>query len=78
MKFRVKEWLDGNRILVAKIEVIKEEETRSDEVEALVRNGSVSSTSGRIAPYLPREAFITALNINKPSRLANFIVLISI
>ena len=26
-----------------------------------------------LAPYLPREAFVTALNIKRPSRLANFI-----
>lgn len=74
VKFRVKEWVRWEPYPVAKIEVIKEEETRSDEVEALVRNVvSLFQQVVELAPYLPREAFITALNINKPSRLANFI-----
>ncbi len=74
VKFRVKEWVRWEPYPVAKIEIIKEEETKSDEVEALVRNVvSLFQQVVELAPYLPREAFITALNINKPSRLANFI-----
>ncbi|HXL01990.1 MAG TPA: endopeptidase La [Candidatus Atribacteria bacterium] len=74
VKFRIKEWVKWEPYPVAKIEIIKEEETHSDEVEALVRNVvSLFQQVVELAPYLPREAFITALNIKKPSRLANFI-----
>ncbi len=58
----------------SKIEVIKEEEVHSDEIEALIRNVvSLFQQVVELAPYLPREAFVTALNIKRPSRLANFI-----
>lgn len=74
VKFRIKEWIRWEPYPVAKIEVIKEEEVHSDEIEALIRNVvSLFQQVVELAPYLPREAFVTALNIKRPSRLANFI-----
>ncbi|HOQ67448.1 MAG TPA: LON peptidase substrate-binding domain-containing protein, partial [Candidatus Atribacteria bacterium] len=74
VKFRIREWVRWEPYPVAKIEILKEEETHSDEIEALVRNVvSLFQQVVELAPYLPREAFVTALNIKKPSRLANFI-----
>ena len=74
VRFRIREWVRWEPYPVAKIEILKEEETHSDEIEALVRNVvSLFQQVVELAPYLPREAFVTALNIKKPSRLANFI-----
>ncbi len=74
VRFRIREWVRWEPYPVAKIEILKEEEAHSDEIEALVRNVvSLFQQVVELAPYLPREAFVTALNIKKPSRLANFI-----
>ena len=72
--FRVKEWVQWEPYPVARIEIIQEEEVRSDEVEALTRNVlSLFQKVVELAPYLPKEAFVAAMNIKKPSRLAHFV-----
>ncbi|MCX7667874.1 MAG: endopeptidase La, partial [Atribacterota bacterium] len=72
--FRVKEWIQWEPYPVARIEIIQEEEIRSDEIEALTRNIlSLFQKVVELAPYLPKEAFVAAMNIKKPSRLAHFV-----
>ncbi|NSW76967.1 MAG: endopeptidase La, partial [Candidatus Atribacteria bacterium] len=72
--FRVKEWIQWEPYPVARIEIIQEEEDRSDEIEALTRNIlSLFQKVVELAPYLPKEAFVAAMNIKKPSRLAHFV-----
>ncbi|MGC8779085.1 MAG: LON peptidase substrate-binding domain-containing protein, partial [Candidatus Caldatribacteriaceae bacterium] len=72
--FRVKEWVQWEPYPVARIEVVPEEEIRSDEIEALSRNIlSLFQKVVELAPYLPKEAFVAAMNIKKPSRLAHFV-----
>ncbi|MGQ9746530.1 MAG: endopeptidase La [Candidatus Caldatribacteriaceae bacterium] len=73
--FRIKEWVRWEPYPVAKVEVLPEEVVRSDEVEALVRNIlSLFQKVVELAPYLPKETFVAAMNIKKPSRLAHFVV----
>jgi len=72
--FRVKEWIQWDPYPIAEIEILPEEEVRSDEVEALSRNiVSLFQKVVELAPYLPKEAFVAAMNIKKPSRLAHFV-----
>lgn len=72
--FRVKEWIQWEPYPAARIEIIQEEEDRSDEIEALTRNIlSLFQKVVELAPYLPKEAFVAAMNIKKPSRLAHFV-----
>ncbi len=66
--------MDKVGALSGSVEVIKEEEVHSDEIEALIRNVvSLFQQVVELALIFPREAFVTALNIKRPSRLANFI-----
>ncbi|MEN3185419.1 MAG: endopeptidase La [Atribacterota bacterium] len=72
--FRVKEWIQWEPYPVARIEIVQEEEVRSDEIEALTRSIlSLFQKVVELAPYLPKEAFVAAMNIKKPSRLAHFV-----
>ena len=74
-KFRVIKWIQWDPYPLAKIEIIKEEEVRSDETEALVRNIlTLFQKVVELAPYLPKEIFVAAMNIKQPSRLAHFVV----
>ncbi|MCX6090398.1 MAG: endopeptidase La, partial [Candidatus Atribacteria bacterium] len=60
---------------VARIELIKEEDVRSDESEAMMRNiVTLFQKVVELAPYLPKEIFVAAMNIKQPSRLAHFVV----
>ncbi|WP_438315484.1 endopeptidase La [Candidatus Caldatribacterium sp. SIUC1] len=72
--FVVKEWVRWEPYPVARIEVIRTEEIRTDEVEALKRNIlSLFQKVVELAPYLPKEAFVAAMNIKEPARLAHFV-----
>ena len=74
-KFRIIEWVRWDPYPIVKIEPIKEEEVRTDETEALMRNIiSLFQKVVELAPYLPKEIFIAAMNIKQPSRLAHFVV----
>ncbi|HOT05462.1 MAG TPA: LON peptidase substrate-binding domain-containing protein, partial [Atribacter sp.] len=74
-KFRVVEWIQWDPYPMAKIEIIKEEEIKTDETEALVRNIlTLFQKVVELAPYLPKEIFVAAMNIKQPSRLAHFVI----
>lgn len=72
--FVIKEWICWDPYPVARIEIIRLEEVHTDEVEALKRNIlSLFQKVVELAPYLPKEAFVTAMNIKEPARLAHFV-----
>lgn len=72
--FVVKEWVRWEPYPVARIEIVRTEEIRTDEVEALKRNIlSLFQKVVELAPYLPKEAFVAAMNIKEPARLAHFV-----
>lgn len=72
--FVVKEWVRWDPYPVARIEIIHLEEVHTDEVEALKRNIlGLFQKVVELAPYLPKEAFVTAMNIKEPARLAHFV-----
>ncbi|MEI6157640.1 MAG: endopeptidase La, partial [Atribacterota bacterium] len=74
-KFRILDWVRWNPYPVARIELIKEEDVRSDESEAMMRNiVTLFQKVVELAPYLPKEIFVAAMNIKQPSRLAHFVV----
>lgn len=72
--FVVKEWVRWEPYPVARIEVMQTEEVHTDEVEALKRSIlSLFQKVVELAPYLPKEAFVAAMNIKEPLRLAHFV-----
>lgn len=72
--FVVKEWVRWEPYPVAKIEIIRPKEVHTDEVEALKRNIlGLFQKVVELAPYLPKEAFVAAMNIKEPVRLAHFV-----
>ena len=72
--FIVKEWVRWEPYPVARVEVVRVEEVHTDEVEALKRNIlSLFQRVVELAPYLPKEAFVAAMNIKEASRLAHFV-----
>lgn len=72
--FVIKEWICWDPYPVARIEITRLEEVHTDEVEALKRNIlSLFQKVVELAPYLPKEAFVTAMNIKEPARLAHFV-----
>lgn len=73
-RMRIKEFVSTHPYLKAKIEVVKEEWKKDVELEALVRN--VIGLFQKIvasAPHLPDELQIVVLNIENPSKLADFV-----
>lgn len=74
-KFEILDWVRWEPYPLARIRLIQEEENITDEVEALMRNVvSLFQQVVELAPYLPKEVYIAAINIKKPSRLAHFVV----
>jgi len=74
-KFRILEWIRWDPYPIVRIEVLKEDEVRSDEAEALMRNiVTLFQKVVELAPYLPKEIFVAAMNIKQPARLAHFVV----
>ncbi len=72
--FVIKEWIRWDPYPVARVEIVRLEEIHTDEVEALKRNIlSLFQKVVELAPYLPKEAFVTAMNIKEPARLAHFV-----
>jgi ATP-dependent Lon protease len=72
--FVIKEWVRWEPYPVARIEVVRIEDIRTDEVEALKRNIlSLFQKVVELAPYLPKEAFVAAMNIKEAARLAHFV-----
>ncbi len=72
--FIVKEWIRWESSSIARVEVVRVEEVRTDEVEALKCNIlNLFQRVVELAPYLPKEAFVAAMNIKGASRLAHFV-----
>ncbi|WP_406616304.1 endopeptidase La [Candidatus Caldatribacterium sp.] len=72
--FVIKEWVRWEPYPVARVEIVRLEEVHTDEVEALKRNIlSLFQKVVELAPYLPKEAFVAAMNIREPARLAHFV-----
>ncbi len=72
--FVIKEWIRWEPYPVARVEIVHPEEIHTDEVEALKRNIlSLFQKVVELAPYLPKEAFVAAMNIKEPARLAHFV-----
>lgn len=73
-KFRIVEYTQTEPYLMARIEVIKDNEEKSVEIEALMRN-SVSLFQRLVAlvPQIPDELLMTAINIDDPRQLAYLI-----
>ncbi|KPL18168.1 MAG: peptidase [candidate division Zixibacteria bacterium SM23_81] len=73
-RIKIKKFLRTEPYLVARVERIKDHTETSIELEALVRNlleqfGKVVS----LAPYLPDDLQISAMNIEQPGKLADLI-----
>lgn len=72
--FVIKEWIRWEPYPVARVEIVRSEEIHTDEVEALKRNIlSLFQKVVELAPYLPKEAFVAAMNIKESARLAHFV-----
>ena len=76
-KVKIKEFTSIEPFLKARIEVISEREEKTERVEALMRN-ALAQTQKLIslAPYIPDEIQVAALNIDKPNHLAYFLTTI--
>jgi len=73
-RIEVKEWTASEPYFQARINIIKEIEDQSIEVEALSRN--LLETFNRIvdlAPHLPDELHVAAMNLQDPSKMADLI-----
>src|SRR3990172_8921398 len=76
-KIAIKEFISEEPFLNASIEVIIEDPVKSTRIEALMRT-AVAQTQKMIslAPYLPEELQVTAINLDDPLKLAYLIATI--
>lgn len=73
-RIQILEFTQENPYLKAKVEKIKELMEESVEIEGLARNIlNLFKNMVTLAPYLPNEIFIAAMNISDPNNLADFI-----
>ncbi len=73
-RIRIKEYVQREPYAKARVEPIKEIIEGTVEMEALARNVlSQFKNMVSLAPYLPNEIVIAAMNINEPNNLADFI-----
>jgi ATP-dependent Lon protease len=73
-RIAIKKYISQDPYLVAKIEVLKEKPEESIELEALVRNLlDQFSKVVALAPYLPDDMQVSAMNIDDPSKLTDLI-----
>ncbi len=73
-RIQILEFTQENPYLKAKVEKIKEVMEQSVEIEGLARNVlNLFKNMVTLAPYLPNEIFIAAMNISDPNNLADFI-----
>ncbi|MBC7247957.1 MAG: endopeptidase La [Actinobacteria bacterium] len=73
-RIRILEYVQREPYLKARVEKVREIVEKSVEVEGLARN--ILAQFKKIvsmAPYLPNEIFIAAMNISEPNNLADFI-----
>jgi len=73
-RIRVQEYVERQPYLKARVEKVKEVVEESVELEGLARNVLTQfKNMVSLAPYLPNEIFIAAMNISEPNNLADFI-----
>ena len=73
-RIRIVEYVEKEPYLKAKVEKVKENIEETVEVEGLARNVLAQfKKMVSLAPYLPNEIFVAAMNINEPNNLADFI-----
>jgi len=73
-RIRIVEYVEKEPYLKARVEKIKEKIEQTVEVEGLARNVLAQfKKMVSMAPYLPNEIFVAAMNINEPNNLADFI-----
>jgi ATP-dependent Lon protease len=73
-RIRIVEYVEKEPYLKAKVEKVKENVEETVEVEGLARNVLAQfKKMVSMAPYLPNEIFVAAMNINEPNNLADFI-----
>lgn len=77
VKFSIKEFTSEDPCINASIDVIIEESVKNTRVEALMRT-AITQTQKMIslAPYLPEEIQVTAINLDDPLKLAYLIATI--
>jgi ATP-dependent Lon protease len=73
-RIRVKDYVQRDPYLKAKVEKVKEKMEPSVELEGLARNVlTLFKNMVNLAPYLPNEIFVAAMNVSEPNNLADFI-----
>ncbi|MEJ5186048.1 MAG: endopeptidase La [Candidatus Geothermincolales bacterium] len=73
-RIRIVDYVQTHPFLKARVEKVKEKVERTIEVEGLSRNILAQFKNiVQMAPYLPNEIFIAAMNISEPHNLADFI-----
>ncbi len=73
-RFRVVKFLETQPYLKALIEKIEEREEKDIALEARMRNLlSLFEKTASLSPHIPQEAYVAAININSPGKLADFI-----
>ena len=73
-RIRIVDYVQTHPFLKARVEKVKEKVERTIEVEGLARNILAQFKNiVQMAPYLPNEIFIAAMNISEPHNLADFI-----
>ena len=77
VKISIKEYISQDPFLNASIDVIVEEPVKNNRIEALMRT-AITQTQKMIslAPYLPEELQVTAINLDDPLKLAYLIATI--
>ncbi len=74
-RIRVSEYVQDEPYLKARVERLQDEVEDGVEVEGLARNAlNLFRNIVSLAPYLPDEIFIAAMNVNEPNDLADFLV----
>ncbi|MGQ9705922.1 MAG: endopeptidase La [bacterium] len=73
-RIRYKATITREPYIVAEIEIIEEIEDKNVKIEALKRSLlGIFKQIVELTPHLPEEAYLTAINIDKPGKLADFI-----
>ena len=74
-RFKVKNFIQTEPYLKAKIEIISREHKKTMAIEAMMRNVvTMFQHLVSLAPYLPDELGAIVLNIDDPNRLADFVI----
>ncbi len=73
-KIRIVEYIETEPYLQARIEILKDNEEKGVEVEALMRNSiTLFQRLVSLVPQIPDELLITAINVEQPRQLAYLI-----